>query len=183
MECGLLCQQASCMSMVYEATGRICHLHNRIITNTSDCSWRPNTSYYTVVSGVANGYDCDIITDSCLKKLPSAMSWSDGSVQCAAEGAVLLHIDSVSKQQAVQHYMIERGYSTVWLGINDIAKEGDWRTEHGSDSPGYFNFSPGQPDDFTNQDCAILKIYYGYQWEDVWCWSTNTVVCEIAKAL
>ncbi|XP_033754895.1 brevican core protein-like [Pecten maximus] len=182
IECGILCKQAECMSIVYETIDRICHLNDRVTNNVSDYSWKLNTRHYSVVSGIINGYDCDIIDDSCLKVLSSKLSWTAGSAECGSEGAQLLNIDSSNKQLAIQQFMADKGLDHVWLGINDITQEGDWRTEDGTNPIAYQNFNAGQPDNYyPGQDCGLITQNFGYLWDDGVCQQSVNVVCERKK--
>ncbi|XP_033755683.1 brevican core protein-like [Pecten maximus] len=177
------------------ASGQIVLENNSGLEN-----WFPNTALTTVgvvdsviecgmlckeagfVSGTINGYNCDIVDDSCLKLLSNKRTWSFASAECASEGATLLYIDSNSEQLAIQQFMADQGLSNVWLGINDVTVEGDWRNEDGTKPSAYNNFKLGQPDDqFPGQDCGKVREKDGYEWDDDKCINVDSVICEIKK--
>ncbi|XP_060081848.1 C-type mannose receptor 2-like [Ylistrum balloti] len=179
-ECGMQCKMASCMSIVYETVNKICHLNYRLSQSISDCSWKPNTIQYEVVSEIINGYECSAFTDTCWKLL-SLATWTKGKIECASEGASLPSIDSSIEQSAIQQYMAVRGLDRIWLGINDLDLEGDWRTEYGESLSAYSNFASGQPDNYLSQNCGSITTSFNYMWDDASCSLLFNVVCEIRK--
>ncbi|XP_033754897.1 ladderlectin-like isoform X2 [Pecten maximus] len=135
---------------------------------------------FQVFSGIIEGYDCDIVGDSCIKLLSAQLPWAAASAECASEGATLLNIDSNSEQLAIQQFMADQGLDNIWMGINDVTSEGDWRTEDGTNPVGYNNFNGGQPDNYNgNQDCAVVRQSFGYRWDDEECILPVYTVCEM----
>ena len=69
--------------------------------------------------------------------------------------------------------------TSVWIGANDIATEGEWRWPDGAPL-GYINWTSGEPNDFDgNEDCGEIKASKGEPvWNDVPCSRELHFVCE-----
>ena len=46
-----------------------------------------------------------------------------------------------------------------WIGLSDFAHEGTWIWQESHETPQYFNWCPGQPDNGVGGNCA-MKIWY-----------------------
>ena len=60
-----------------------------------------------------------------------------------------------------------------WIGLSDVASEGDWRLASNNLKPSYLNWHIDQPSNETDQDCARLRIvpYLSFKntWSDINC--------------
>ncbi len=66
--------------------------------------------------------------------------------------------------------------SSSWLGLDDIAVEGTWRTTSGALAT-YFNWASGEPNNSGgNEDCVIFPG--SATWYDSGCATTAQVICE-----
>lgn len=66
--------------------------------------------------------------------------------------------------------------ANFWIGITDIATEGEWVDEAGNPAP-YFNWAPNQPDNWQNAEhCATS--YSAGDWNDDPCTSKHGFVCQ-----
>ena len=88
--------------------------------------------------------------------------WEDGQTQAAAEGAYLVTINDAEEQKWLQAVL---GGQPSWIGLNDIAEEGQWVWDNGEPVT-YTNWGLQEPDD-TNigeEDYVILSP--SGEWED-----------------
>ena len=68
------------------------------------------------------------------------------------------------------------GYK-FWLGLNDLAQEGDFRWEHDGTAPIFTAWWTDQPNGDNMYNCAIVNIYL--LWNDVSCSEDDkTRICE-----
>ena len=60
-----------------------------------------------------------------------------------------------------------------WIGLSDVAIEGDWRLASNNLKPSYLNWHNDQPSNETDHDCARLRIgpfhYFKDTWSDINC--------------
>ena len=112
------------------------------------------SGYYSV----PNGYECH---DSdfgtvVVKAYTESSSPTAARDQCSKD-ANYLHLPTPTSDTENQWYWAYSqhvGLPGYWLGISDVAVEGQWRTNNG-DLQTYFNWSPGQPDNAAGiQDYA-----------------------------
>ena len=64
-----------------------------------------------------------------------------------------------------------------WIGLNDVAQEGDWVWEDGSDVV-FSVWADGEPDDAGNEDCAHFRTSELAGWRDLECSLESGYVCE-----
>ncbi|KAK7508249.1 hypothetical protein BaRGS_00000488 [Batillaria attramentaria] len=111
----------------------------------------------------------------------SGIPWTSAKVMCEALGGSMLEVTSSEENDFVKSHTNEN----VWLGLNDMVREGQWVWVSTHEQAVYTNWAPGQPDDShsheSGQDCAYLEGSTGH-WDDHWCeitagWSMS-VVCE-----
>lgn len=92
---------------------------------------------YRVVSGFTSTY-LDSVQDA---------SWDDARAACVADGAHL----------AIAETAGEASLAAIgdWLGISDVAVEGEWRTLDGALAT-YLPWAAGQPDGGATENCVRL---------------------------
>lgn len=88
------------------------------------------------------------------------MFWMDAAAACAADGEHLFVPDDAGEMTMVMTYVgpVPTGNSvpdgSAWVGIDDLAVEGDYVTEAGLAAP-YLPWNAGQPDNSGNaEDCV-----------------------------
>ena len=112
-------------------------------------------------------------------------NWEDARTQAAAEGAYLVTINDAAEQKWLQTVL---GNQPSWIGLNDIAQEGEWRWDNGEPVT-YTNWGFQEPDDSNNgdEDCVILDP--SGKWEDVdaaspqWQWIRTAIIEKEASPL
>ncbi|XP_043662264.1 accessory gland protein Acp29AB-like [Drosophila teissieri] len=82
-------------------------------------------------------------------------NWTSAASCCRQMGAQLATIRSAEELASLKAKLNkERSY---WLGITDLAKEGDFRVSATGKRPNFFKWRAGQPNNFSgNQHCVDL---------------------------
>ena len=106
-------------------------------------------------------------------------SFNEASDYCDSLGAFLAEIPNASVNQALlQDASISN--DEYWTGGNEISRENDWVWVHSGNPIKYFNWVPGEPNDYrfnsypTGEDCILITPKYGWRdhgkgWIDVRC--------------
>lgn len=104
--------------------------------------------------------------------IETALNWTDAKNTAKSWGGKLVQIDSAAENAAVFKFLMNASKSWsdlyiapdggdaayVWIGANDIAKEGTWKWSDGT-SLKYTNWGyGGEPDDWQGQDAAAIGI-------------------------
>lgn len=107
--------------------------------------------------------DFSLQTEGHAYKKITCKNWEDARTQAATEGAYLVTINDAAEQKWLQTVL---GNQPSWIGLNDIAQEGEWRWDNGEPVT-YTNWGFQEPDDSNNgdEDCVILGP--SGTWEDV----------------
>lgn len=118
--------------------------------------------------------------------IEQALNWKDARAVAKNWGGQLAAINSAAENKAVfnflkkastkwqEKYIAPDGGNAqyVWLGANDLAKEGSWKWSDGSKLK-YTNWGfGGEPDNYQNQDAAAIALTswpFGKtgQWNDI----------------
>ncbi|MDE0427330.1 MAG: lectin-like protein [Candidatus Poribacteria bacterium] len=89
--------------------------------------------------------------------------WESAQAQAAAEGAYLVAINDESEQNWLQAVF---GGQPSWIGLNDIAKEGQWQWDNGEPLT-YTNWRVQEPHDTGDGDEDYVIMGPSGKWEDV----------------
>ena len=90
-------------------------------------------------------------------------SWEDARTQAVAEGAYLVAINDEAEQKWLQAVF---GNQSSWIGLNDIAQDGEWRWDNGEPLT-YTNWKYQEPRDISNGDKDYVFLNYSGKWEDI----------------
>ena len=74
-------------------------------------------------------------------KLQSNANWDEHQANCSSEGGYLAIPDDATEQQAILDIA---GGNTIWIGVDDMASEGDYVTVKGVPAT-YLPWAPGEP--------------------------------------
>lgn len=88
--------------------------------------------------------------------------WEDAQTQAAAEGAYLVTINDEAEQKWLQAVF---GGQPSWIGLNDIAEEGQWVWDNGEPVT-YTNWGLQEPDDTSIGDEDYVIFGPSGKWED-----------------
>ena len=90
-------------------------------------------------------------------------NWKDARTQAAAEGAYLVTINDEAEQKWLQAVF---GNQSSWIGLNDIAQDGEWRWDNGKPLT-YTNWKYQEPRDISNGDKDYVFLNHSGEWEDI----------------
>eukprot|EP00118_Oscarella_pearsei_P004599 m.19977 g.19977 ORF g.19977 m.19977 type:complete len:240 (+) comp27937_c0_seq2:177-896(+) len=128
-------------------------------------------------------------TDRCFHLSSSPQTWQNARKQCQSDGGDLASFETLQEYNFVVNLIksTPNWDSFVWIGLNDIAKEGSWVWSDNS-PVNFLNWVAGQPDNGGsgggNEDCShiLARPRDGdarFFWNDLPCGSTQSVVCKI----
>ncbi|KAI5102875.1 C-type lectin domain family 4 member M, partial [Silurus meridionalis] len=102
-------------------------------------------------------------------------SWNEARQECKKNGADLVIIKTKEKQDFL---LKQVGNDKAWIGLNDRNTEGTWKwVDDTLVNTGFW--SPGEPNDSGNEDCAEIWGFAGKQgWNDGKCTSKSKWICE-----
>ena len=112
-------------------------------------------------------------------------SWEDARAQAAAEGAHLVTINDEAEQKWLQTVL---GNQPSWIGLNDIAQEGEWRWDNGEPLT-YTNWGFQEPNDTSNGDEDYVIMGPSGEWEDInpadgqWQWIRTAIIEKKASPI
>nr|XP_021324869.1 macrophage mannose receptor 1-like [Danio rerio] len=127
----------------------------------------------------------------------SVKNWQDAESYCVAQNG---HLVSVHDQETISfltgaahlgyplHWVKKQSTwvrtqissSIYWIGLNDIASEGNWEWSDGSVFYPYLSYwKEGQPDNWAdNEDCGQVQGASNGQWNDETCTSRRQYICK-----
>ena len=132
-------------------------------------------------------YACDvIINDNCYAYVGDSVSWNQAEACCVAWGGHLASIHSAGVNSVLNDIRIRD--RITWIGLNDIASEGNFEWIDGS-SYDYNNFdtASGNPSNSNgNEDCVHFFSQSVVSWNDYYCgglgWNNPTsYICQKSK--
>ncbi|XP_031644223.1 collectin-11 isoform X4 [Oncorhynchus kisutch] len=106
--------------------------------------------------------------------------YTDAEVYCQGRGGHLAMPKDEGANAAIAGYITEAGLSRVYIGINDIDREGHFTYVDNSPMSTFSKWREGEPNNaYDDEDCAEM-VAVG-DWTDVACHSTMYFVCEFDK--
>ncbi|XP_034003343.1 CD209 antigen-like protein C [Trematomus bernacchii] len=111
---------------------------------------------------------------SCYLLSTETDTWEQSRQHCTAGGADLVIVDSEEEQEFITSMIKEQ----TWIGLSDREEEGTWTWVDGSPLT-LTLWSPAQPDNFDEEDCAeIRSIVHSQSWNDKPCKIDLHWICE-----
>ena len=111
-------------------------------------------------------------------------TWEAASKSCRGLGAELVKIESHAETEFINATFLSTRMK-MWIGLNDIVNEGNWKWSDGSSLAGYTNWGNKQPNnDQGNQHCVtiingvVAKIDFQAEWNDSSCSREIAYLCE-----
>jgi hypothetical protein len=93
-----------------------------------------------------------------------ASTWMDSEAQAVAQGG---HLVAINDAQEAAWIQANFGINTsIWIGFNDLATEGNWVWSNG-DPVIYTNWLPGEPNNSLDEDGAVTGGLWGAGWNDL----------------
>ena len=124
-----------------------------------------NFASATASVGGSNAIDVWVISpeNGHAYKMIDREHWESAQAQAAAEGAYLVSINNESEQKWLQAVF---GNQPNWIGLNDIAKEGQWQWDSGEPLT-YTNWQAQEPHDTGDGSEDYVIMGPSGKWEDV----------------
>ena len=122
--------------------------------------------------------DFSLQTEGHAYKKIKCENWEAARTQAAAEGAYLVAINDAAEQKWLQTVFRNQ---PSWIGLNDIAQEGEWRWDNGEPLT-YTNWEFQEPHDTNNEDEDWVIMGPSGKWEDInpwdgqWCWIQTAII-------
>ncbi|XP_035598429.1 collectin-11-like isoform X4 [Oncorhynchus keta] len=106
--------------------------------------------------------------------------YTDAEVYCQGRGGHLAMPKDEGANAAIAGYITEAGLSRVYIGINDIDREGHFTYVDHSPMSTFSKWREGEPNNaYRDEDCAEMMA--AGDWTDVACHPTMYFVCEFDK--
>ena len=110
-------------------------------------------------------------------------NWSDALSFCQRFGADLVKIESQGETEFINATWL-LSLEKMWIGLNDLEVEGDWKWSDGTGLGVYSNWGYRKPSNWQNQDFVIIKRgfmgadFFDAQWNDLNCGRPFFYLCE-----
>ncbi|XP_078608418.1 alpha-N-acetylgalactosamine-specific lectin-like [Branchiostoma floridae x Branchiostoma japonicum] len=129
----------------------------------------------------ANGYT--VFRGTCYKAYNTGKSFSDSAAACRVDGGTLaMPRDAETNAFLKALYACVSPSAGFWFGLHDRRIEGKFEWIDGTALGRYNSWSPGQPDNFNNEDC----VHYFYadpkrtkRWNDAHCGQLYGFICQV----
>ena len=106
--------------------------------------------------------------------------YTDAEAYCQGRGGHLAMPKDEGANTAIAGYITEAGLSRVYIGINDMDREGHFTYVDRSPMSTFSKWREGEPNNaYEDEDCAELVA--AGEWTDVSCNPTMYFVCEFDK--
>ncbi|XP_017330924.1 collectin-11 isoform X1 [Ictalurus punctatus] len=106
--------------------------------------------------------------------------YRDAELYCQGRGGHLAMPKDGSANRAIAGYVTEAGLSRVYIGINDLEREGHFVYVERSPMSTFTKWREGEPNNaYEDEDC--VELVSSGEWVDVACSLTMYFVCEFDK--
>ncbi|BFZ22363.1 hypothetical protein BsWGS_25402 [Bradybaena similaris] len=159
-----------------------CEEENNYICQRQPLNKSGSTYPETTASPVPYSAKCGIFwedrpgTNFCYQFRDMALSWSDALETCSSFNGSLVSIVSRDEQSYIEGRLSSLTPVDFWIGASDRRREAGWHWEDGSPFA-YLNWSPGEPNDRTTEDCVALNTVK-MMWYDYPCNRRIGFVCK-----
>jgi len=107
------------------------------------------------------------------------LAWNDAQTACEGMGGTLAILDEAGRNDAVAAAAAEHIAGSVWIGLNDQAREDDWLWSDGTEAD-WFSWADYQPDNWEDSEhCVNMNWKVLGQWNDATCDWDQPFVCEL----
>ncbi|XP_030640842.1 tetranectin [Chanos chanos] len=122
------------------------------------------------------------IPGKCFLANPVKKSFHTAADDCIAKGGTLSTPMTGNENDHLYDYVRQSigPEEQIWLGINDILKEGEWQDQRSSvvRFKNWESEITRQPDGGRSQNCAVLSSTANGKWFDEKCTAEKASVCE-----
>ena len=110
------------------------------------------------------------------------LKWHDAKKECERRHSHLVTIDNSAENNWLGSEVVITGITdyTLWIGANDLIKEGKWTWVSDRSTISYSNWAKGEPNnDRGVEHCG--QLYYNqhsFPWNDAACSDRHEYICE-----
>ncbi|PVD27907.1 hypothetical protein C0Q70_10482 [Pomacea canaliculata] len=117
---------------------------------------------------------------SCYVFISQRLQWLEAASLCMVFGGHLAEINSRDENIFVRNMISSHNVFFSWLGINDIARDGQWVLSSSGQPLTYWNWVAGEPNNAHGVTEACGGMYRDGRWNDDECVRSRTFtsVCE-----
>ncbi|GFO33438.1 C-type lectin-related protein 4 [Plakobranchus ocellatus] len=116
---------------------------------------------------------------ACIVLLATPLSYNSATSECNSLGGYLVSVRTAEKLQMVTAF--DQG-SSIWVGIDDQAKEGQYRWQEDGElltnAEQTAAFYPGEPNNHENMEDCVLYRSSDDLLNDSYCWFSRKALCE-----
>ncbi|OBS81298.1 hypothetical protein A6R68_20517, partial [Neotoma lepida] len=118
-------------------------------------------------------WDWTLFQGNCYFFSTFKQTWKESVTACKEVGAQLVVIKSDEEQSFLQQTSTKKGY--MWMGLSDLKQEGKWLWVDGSPLKWSQYWSPGEPNNIGDEDCADFS---DNGWNDNLCFTEKFWICK-----
>ncbi|KFO35199.1 collectin-10 [Fukomys damarensis] len=107
-------------------------------------------------------------------------NYRESLTHCRIRGGMLAMPKSEAINSLIADYVAKSGFFRVFIGVNDLEKQGQYVFSDHTPLQNYSNWQEGEPSDpFGHEDC--VEMLSSGRWNDTECHLTMYFVCEFVK--
>uniref|UniRef100_A0A8D0E803 Collectin subfamily member 10 n=1 Tax=Salvator merianae TaxID=96440 RepID=A0A8D0E803_SALMN len=107
-------------------------------------------------------------------------SYKEALTHCRIRDGILAMPKDEAANAVISDYVSQSGFFRVFIGLNDMEKEGQFMFADRTPLLNYSNWKEGEPQDTSGQEDCVEMLSTG-QWNDTECHLTMYFVCEFPK--
>ncbi|XP_052084101.1 perlucin-like protein isoform X2 [Mytilus californianus] len=105
-------------------------------------------------------------------------TWHAAMDDCHGKGGFLVKIDNAVENWFLKTYLKAESSYPVWIGAHDSIQESNFLWESDNTNLTFTDWSPGEPNDNSNEDCVLVMNVFNYRWNDYQCSNRESYICE-----
>ena len=107
-------------------------------------------------------------------------NYRESLTHCRIRGGMLAMPKDEAVNTLIADYVAQSGFFRVFIGVNDLEREGQHVFTDNSPLQNYSNWKEGEPSDpYGHEDC--VEMLSSGRWNDTECHLTMYFVCEFVK--
>lgn len=107
-------------------------------------------------------------------------NYRESLTHCRIRGGMLAMPKDEAANTLIADYVAKSGFFRVFIGVNDLEKEGQYVFTDNTPLQNYSNWREGEPSDpYGHEDC--VEMLSSGRWNDTECHLTMYFVCEFVK--
>ncbi|XP_066481013.1 collectin-10 [Tiliqua scincoides] len=107
-------------------------------------------------------------------------SYKEAFTHCRIRDGILAMPKDEAANAVISDYVSKSGLFRVFIGVNDMEKEGQFMYADRTPLQNYSNWKEGEPQDTSGQEDCVEMLSTG-KWNDTECHLTMYFVCEFPK--